>query len=56
MGPAGSPQSRIRGVGLSLAVCHSTVSERGGRIEVESDALRGSLFRVLLPAETMNAT
>ena len=49
--PAGSPQSMVRGVGLSLAVCHSTVSERGGRIEVESDPVRGSLFRVLLPAE-----
>jgi PAS domain S-box-containing protein len=50
--PAGSPQVQVKGVGLSLAVCHSTVSERGGRIEVESDLEMGALFRVLLPAES----
>jgi PAS domain S-box-containing protein len=49
---AGSPQVQVKGVGLSLAVCHSTVSERGGRIEVESDPVTGTLFRVLLPAES----
>ena len=48
---AGSPQVSVKGVGLSLAVCHSTVSERGGRIEVESDPEAGSVFRVLLPFE-----
>ena len=37
VGRPGSPQAQVKGVGLSLAVCHSTVSERGGRIEVESD-------------------
>ena len=50
--PAGSPQSQVKGVGLSLAVCHSTVSEREGRIEVESDPATGTLFRVLLPSDS----
>lgn len=48
--PARSAQSRLKGVGLSLAVSQSTVSEYGGRIEVESEAGTGSTFRLLLPS------
>jgi PAS domain S-box-containing protein len=48
--PTRSAQSQLRGVGLSLAVSQSTVSEYGGRIEVESEAGTGSTFRLLLPS------
>ena len=47
--PEHSAQSRAKGVGLSLSVCHSTVAEYGGRIEVESTPGTGSRFRVWLP-------
>jgi len=49
--PRGSPQGMVKGVGLSLAVCQSTVSESGGRIEVESKVGVGSTFRVWLPTD-----
>lgn len=47
-----SPQSRVRGVGLSLAVCQSSVSESGGWIEAESIHQQCSTFRVWFPAAT----
>ena len=45
----GSSQARAKGVGLSLSVCRSTVSESGGNVEVESEIGVGSTFRVWLP-------
>ena len=47
--PHDSPQSRVKGVGLSLAVAHSIVTGNEGRIEVESAPGAGSTFTVLLP-------
>jgi signal transduction histidine kinase len=35
--PPGSPQARLRGVGLSLAISNMAVSECGGRIEARSN-------------------
>jgi PAS domain S-box-containing protein len=44
-----SPQARVRGVGLSLAVLHSIVTGKAGRIDVESAPGVGSSFTVWLP-------
>ena len=44
-----SPQAQVRGVGLSLAVAHSMVIARGGRIEIQSQPGGGSRFTVWLP-------
>ena len=41
------------GTGLGLSICHSLVTRLGGRIELDSDPDRGTVFRVfLVPATT----
>jgi PAS domain S-box-containing protein len=47
--PSDSSQTRVRGVGLSLAVAHSIIAAWGGRIEAESTSGAGSTFTVWLP-------
>jgi len=47
--PAGSPQWKLKGVGLSLAISNTTISEYGGKIDMQSTKGTGSTFRVLLP-------
>jgi PAS domain S-box-containing protein len=47
--PTGSPQSKLKGVGLSLAISSATISEYGGRIDVQSTSGAGSTFRVVMP-------
>lgn len=41
--------SKAEGTGLGLAIVRSLVTEMGGRIEVESEPNRGTVFRVSLP-------
>ena len=38
------------GAGLGLAIARWAVEANGGRIEVESEVHRGSVFRIVLPA------
>jgi signal transduction histidine kinase len=38
-----------KGTGLGLGICRSIVEEHGGRLELESAAGRGTLFRVIVP-------
>ncbi|HUX14124.1 MAG TPA: ATP-binding protein [Spirochaetia bacterium] len=45
----GAPQMKVRGIGLSLAVCRSLVNEGGGKIEIDSTEGVGTRFRALFP-------
>ena len=48
--PFFSTKEAGRGIGLGLFITAEIVREHKGRIELESDAGRGSTFRVILPA------
>jgi signal transduction histidine kinase len=43
--------TKSQGVGLGLAIVAKIVDEHGGKITVESELGKGSVFRVLLPVE-----
>src|SRR5262249_26373385 len=43
--------TKPEGVGLGLAICSKIVDQHGGKIAVESEPGKGSVFRVYLPME-----
>ena len=43
--------TKAKGIGLGLVVCKNLVTANGGRIEVESEPGKGTIFTVLLPVE-----
>lgn len=45
----GARTSRTGGSGLGLAIAHRIVELHGGKIEVESELGRGTIFRILMP-------
>jgi two-component system NtrC family sensor kinase len=47
--PFFTTKGQKEGTGLGLSVCYSIIAEHGGKIEVESEEGRGSLFRCVLP-------
>ncbi len=50
----GSLVHEVRGVGLGLAIVRHIVEAHHGKVEVESEAGRGSTFSIVLPLEPTN--
>ena len=49
--PFFTSKSKVDGTGLGLFVCHTMAERLNGRIEVESEPGKGSIFRLILPLE-----
>jgi len=53
--PFFTTKEEVKGVGLGLAVSHGIIERHGGRIEVQSEAGKGSTFTVYLPSHEEEA-
>jgi signal transduction histidine kinase len=53
--PFFSTKATGQNAGLGLSISHQTVSDHGGRITVESEQGKGSVFRVFLPIGPLGA-
>ncbi|HEX8163281.1 MAG TPA: ATP-binding protein [Pyrinomonadaceae bacterium] len=51
--PLYTTKARGRGTGLGLVVVSQTITDHGGRIEVESESGRGALFRIIFPVASV---
>jgi signal transduction histidine kinase len=47
--------TKSSGTGLGLAITHRIIQEHSGRIEVESEVDRGTVFRVYIPLKEAQA-
>ncbi len=45
-----------RGIGLGLPICQRIVTNHGGRIEVDSEPGKGTIFKIHLPSEQRTTT
>ncbi|HUX20026.1 MAG TPA: PAS domain-containing protein [Spirochaetia bacterium] len=52
---AGSSQTAAAGIGLSLAISHSLITELGGTIEIQSEEGTGTVVTITLPADPAQA-
>jgi two-component system NtrC family sensor kinase len=52
--PFFSTKEAVKGVGLGLAVSYGIVERHGGKIEVESQVGKGSIFTLWLPELVAN--
>ncbi len=53
--PFFTTKPNLKGTGLGLSVSYGIVKKHGGRIDVKSEAGKGSLFSVYLPVESINS-
>lgn len=52
--PFFTTKSPVKGTGLGLSVVHRIIKSHGGRIKVESEIGRGTLFTIILPENKMS--
>jgi len=52
--PGFTTKSRGVGTGLGLAICYQIMQEHNGRIKVESEVGKGSMFTIILPLDLKN--
>ncbi|CAG7630895.1 ATP-binding protein [Paenibacillus allorhizosphaerae] len=48
--------TKENGTGLGLSVCHKTIQDHNGKIEVQSTLKHGTTFRILLPVSQKQAS
>lgn len=53
--PFFTTKSPNEGTGLGLTLCHNSINEMGGHIEVDSTPGKGSTFKIILPVEIGNS-